>query len=285
MPTAETENKRFEFGGNWKNFLKRLNNARIQEAEDSLAQKTGLPALQGKNFLDMGCGSGLFSLAARNMGAKVRSFDYDRDSVACAIELKNRFRNGDPDWIIEQGSALDQAYLASLGRYDIVYSWGVLHHTGDMYAALENAIKAVNNNGILFISIYNDQGAASRRWRAFKKFYVSAPKPVKLLMALFVIARFSSITFVKRLLSFKSPLPPQERGMHLWYNAVDWAGGYPFEVARPEEILEFCKNRGLTLLKLTTSGSGCNEYVFVKTAPLSAFAQNINPARASHYRA
>jgi len=267
MAPAETENKRFEFGGNWKNFLKRLNDARIQEAEESLARKTGLPALQGKTFLDVGCGSGLFSLAARNMGAKVRSFDYDKNSVACAMELKNRFHNGDPDWIIEQGSALDRGYLAALGRYDIVYSWGVLHHTGNMYAALENTSKAVKDNGMLFIAIYNDQGGKSRRWRAFKKFYVSAPKPVKLLMALFVITRFELVTVIKRLMFFKTPFPKKERGMDPWHDAVDWAGGYPFEVARPEEIFEFCKTRGFTLLKLTTRDLGCNEYVFIKTAP------------------
>ena len=267
MTPTETENKRFEFGSNWKNFLKRLNATHIHEAEESLAKKTGLSGLRGKTFLDVGCGSGLFSLAARNMGAKVRSFDYDNNSVACATELKNRFYNGDPDWIIEQGSALDQNYLSTLGRYDIVYSWGVLHHTGDMYAALENTIKAVNDNGMLFIAIYNDQGQTSRRWRAFKKFYVSAPKLVQLLMAVFVMVRFEFLTVIKGLASFKNPFSKKARGMHMWYDAVDWAGGYPFETAKPEEISGFCKARGFTLLSLSTSGSGCNEYVFAKSLP------------------
>lgn len=266
MTSAESEDKRFEFGRNWKNFLANLNDDRIREAERSLVRKTGLASFQGKTFLDVGCGSGLFSLAARNLGAKVRSFDYDADSVACARELKDRFHPGSPDWTIERGSALDAGYLASLGQYDIVYSWGVLHHTGDMYSALENTIKAVKDAGLLFISIYNDQGAKSGRWRAFKKFYVSAPKPVKLLMAVFVLVRFELLTAVRRLLSFKSPLPEKERGMDAWHDAVDWAGGYPFETARPEEIFEFCGARGFTLIKLATRDSGCNEYVFRKTA-------------------
>ena len=259
------KDKRFEFGDNWKNFLKHVDSSQIREAEKSLVEKTGLPSFQGKTFLDVGCGSGLFSLAAGNLGAKVHSFDYDKNSVACAMELQNRFHSGNSAWTIEQGSALDSDYLASLGQYDIVYSWGVLHHTGNMYAALENALKNVKASGILFISIYNDQGVESRMWRIFKRFYISAPKPVKLLMTVFVIFRFELLTVIKRLLSLKSPLKTKERGMDLWHDAVDWAGGYPFEVAKPEEIVGFCNARGFKLEKLATSGSGCNEYVFRKT--------------------
>ncbi len=263
--TAEgIKDKRFEFGDNWKNFLKHVDSGQIREAEKSLVTKTGLPSFQGKTFLDVGCGSGLFSLAAGNLGAKVHSFDYDKNSVACAMELQARFRSKNSVWTIEQGSALDSDYLASLGQYDIVYSWGVLHHTGNMYAALENTLKTVKASGILFISIYNDQGVESRMWRIFKRFYVSAPKPVKLLMAVFVAVRFEFLTAVKRLFSRKSPLRKKERGMDLWHDAVDWAGGYPFEVAKPEEIIRFCGERGFTLKKLFTSDSGCNEYVFSK---------------------
>ena len=94
--------------------------------------------LTGKTFLDIGSGSGLFSLAARRLGAKVHSFDFDSNSYGCTMELRKRYFDGDGNWKVEQGSALDRNYIESLGKFDIVYSWGVLHHTGAMWTALEN---------------------------------------------------------------------------------------------------------------------------------------------------
>lgn len=140
MPLHEQEilrGERFEFGKNWKRFLKLLNTERIAEAEKSLKSMLCVDTLQGRRFLDIGSGSGLFSLAARRLGATVYSFDYDPQAVACTDELRKRYFPQDSLWTVDQGSVLDQAYLQSLGQYDIVYSWGVLHHTGAMWTALE----------------------------------------------------------------------------------------------------------------------------------------------------
>ncbi len=264
---------RFEFGDNWQRFLSVLNEARIVEAEKSLMAMLGVNSLSGKSFVDIGSGSGLFSLAARRLGARVRSFDYDPQSVACTAELKRRYFADDPHWTVEHGSALDPSYLATLGKYDVVYSWGVLHHTGQMWAALENVIPLVADQGTLFIAIYNDQGGASRRWLATKRLYNRAPNWVRKLMVL-IIAGYWELRFALiRLVRGQNPLPfkdwkaREERGMTVWYDWVDWIGGYPFEVAKPEQIFDFYRDRGFTLTRLKTCGGGlgCNEFVFHKT--------------------
>jgi 2-polyprenyl-6-hydroxyphenyl methylase/3-demethylubiquinone-9 3-methyltransferase len=166
---------RFEFGKNWSRFLTVLDDGRIARAEESLRQMLDVDDLSGKSFLDIGSGSGLFSLAARRLGARVHSFDYDPHSVACTTELRRRYFPHDEQWTVEEGSALDAEYLRSLGKFDVVYSWGVLHHTGKMWQGLENAQLPLAPGGKLFIAIYNDLGSRSVRWRWIKRTYNNLP--------------------------------------------------------------------------------------------------------------
>ncbi len=267
--------ERFEFGENWRRFLDVIDEERISKAQASLRKMLEVEDLDGKRFLDIGAGSGLFSLAARSLGARVHSCDYDRASVACVAELKRRYFPGDADWRIEEGSALDADYLHSLGTFDVVYSWGVLHHTGDMWRGLENAHRSVAPGGKLFISIYNDTGSQSARWRVLKRVYNKLPRPLKVPYVLVV----SAPAEVKQLLSsilrlrvrsyvhFWTQYDP-ERGMSRWHDLVDWVGGYPYEAAKPEEIFDFYRRRGYSLMKLKCGGVGlgCNEFVFLKHA-------------------
>jgi SAM-dependent methyltransferase len=261
---------RFEFGANWTRFLHVLDDRRIQGAVDSLRTMLGVRDLAGKTFIDVGCGSGLFSLAAYRLGARVFSFDFDPKSVGCALELRRRFANEDRAWQIEEGSALDRAYLDSLGRFDVVYSWGVLHHTGSMWAALENLAPLVQSSGVLFVAIYNDQGTRSKRWTKVKRIYNSTPAGLRFA----VLWPTLMVTWGPRLLKDLLTLRPRsqwtaygrDRGMSPWHDHVDWIGGYPFEVAKPEEVFRFFRDRGFTLINLETAGGtvGCNQFVFRK---------------------
>ena len=259
---------RFGFGNNWKKYIRTLDEERITEAERSLVEWTGIRDFSGLSFLDIGSGSGLFSLAARRLGATVHSFDYDWDSVECTSQLKKRFFRDDPKWTVEQGDALDEEYLSRYEEHDIVYSWGVLHHTGNMYKALENAGNKVKIGGKLFIAIYNDQGAQSAFWKKEKKLFNQLPDALKVLVSgIFFLGLWTVNTivdFIRRKPFDHWKNYKKKRGMSPWHDAVDWVGGYPFEVAKPEEIFEFYQKRGFVLEKMSTKGggNGCNQYVF-----------------------
>ena len=155
--TEVNKKQRFEFGKNWTNFLTKLTDERIQQAEISLKKMLGVDSLDGKSFLDIGSGSGLFSLAARNLGADVVSFDFDDASVSCTKTLKSRYYSDDQHWTVLQGSVLDKNFLEALTQFDIVYSWGVLHHTGEMWQAISNASEMVVDGGLLYIAILRDK--------------------------------------------------------------------------------------------------------------------------------
>ena len=265
--------ERFEFGENWSAFLRLVDEDRITTAVSSLTTMLSVDELRGRRFIDVGSGSGLFSLAAHRLGAEVRSFDYDPASVACTAELRRRFAASGSAWAVEPGSVLDTAYLASLGCYDVVYSWGVLHHTGAMWTACENVTSLVAPGGLLFIALYNDQGARSRRWRRIKQLYCSGPVGRVFVLGSYVpyvVARsFLADTVwgrnpVRRYREYR-----QGRGMSMLHDWVDWLGGFPFEVAKPEEVFEFYRDRGFELVRLQTCGGslGCNEYVFRRPAP------------------
>ncbi|HEV2765207.1 MAG TPA: class I SAM-dependent methyltransferase [Pyrinomonadaceae bacterium] len=266
--------ERFEFGENWSRFLELLDDGRIARAEESLKTMLEVSDLSGKSFLDIGSGSGLFSLAARRLGARVHSFDFDPRSVACAAELRRRYFPSGTGWEVEEGSALDENYVKSLGPFDVVYSWGVLHHTGAMWRALENAALPVGPGGKLFIAIYNDTGTQAARWKWIKRKYNELPRPLRAPFAAVVSAPDEA----KRLLRALVTLRPGEyvrswtaysgnRGMNRWRDIIDWVGGHPYEVAAPEEIFDFYKARGFALTKLKCGGVGlgCNEFVFERT--------------------
>lgn len=263
--------ERFEFGRNWRNFLSTLTEEKIQHAQRSLREMLEIDDLSGKKFLDVGSGSGLFSLVAKRLGAEVHSFDYDPQSVMCTQELKDRFFPGDVNWKIEQGSALDLDFIRSLGRFDIVYSWGVLHHTGDMWKALDNVILPLSESGKLYIAIYNDVGVSSHKWLRIKRTYNKMPFLLRKCMEWFFYVRLFGKETMKEFILLKPFYSWRKyslnRGMTKYYDFIDWLGGYPFEFAKPEEIFEFYKKRGFELTRLITCAGthGCNSFVFSRS--------------------
>jgi 2-polyprenyl-6-hydroxyphenyl methylase/3-demethylubiquinone-9 3-methyltransferase len=286
----------FDFGANWTRFLRSVNEDRIRAATASLTRMLGVSNLEGMRFLDAGCGSGLFSLAAHRLGASVVSIDIDPQSVACSEQLQERFAPRAEQWAIRHGSVLDAEFLESLGPFDVVYSWGVLHHTGAMWDAMERVSRRVADGGQLWIAIYNDQGELSRRWERVKRLYQRLPKwlrtPYVVLIggcwAAWRICCLRVPIAAAGLLLRLVPAPPKpgpsrhtgpaplrasrNRGMHWWYDLIDWIGGWPFETAKPEEVIRFLQDRGFELRELRTCGGGlgCNEFLFQRRQPALA---------------
>ena len=263
--------ERFEFGQNWSQFLASVDDERIQQAEKSLKEMLEVDSLEGKTFLDIGSGSGLFSLAARRLGARVHSFDFDPKSVACTRELRKNYFGENDSWQVQEASALDTNFMNTLGQYDIVYSWGVLHHTGNLWLAMENAQARVAPGGKLFIALYNDTGSQSARWYWIKKTYCCLPGVLKTPFAMLVTIPGEVKLMAKSALLLKPSIYTdswtmyrRNRGMTKWRDIIDWVGGYPYEVSTPDEVFDFCKERGfkLTKLKCGNVGLGCNEFVF-----------------------
>ena len=261
---------RFAFGRNWRSFLKTLDEHRIGEARRRLCESLERENLNGLRALDIGSGSGLSSLVLHQLGADVVAFDYDADSVACTEELRRRYAPDATNWQIMRGSALDPEFMASLGKFDLVYSWGVLHHTGAMWPAIELAQSCVAERGRLLLALYNDQGWRSTFWHAIKRTYCSSLPGRWLVGGLFypvfaLYALWQDFRHIQLPGAYARQYAAR-RGMSIFHDWRDWLGGFPFEVAAPSEVVRRLANNGYRLERQAiTQGLGCNEFVFGKS--------------------
>jgi SAM-dependent methyltransferase len=260
---------RFRFGENWLGLAQDLSDKQITEAQSSVSALIRVDGLAGKTFLDIGSGSGLFSLAARKAGALVHSFDYDSQSVQATTLVRDRHCPGDPNWTVERGSILDSEYLARLGTFDIVYSWGVLHHTGAMYEAMRNAASRVKPGGLFVFALYRKTGLCWA-WTKEKRWYAKA-SPASQQRAMRVYIALVRLAFRLRGRDLDSYIRDyaETRGMNYRRDVHDWLGGYPYESIRPKQVETLMADLGFDHVasnirpySLGLSGSGCDEYVY-----------------------
>lgn len=278
---------RFEFGQNWADFVEaHFSQERLAEAQKHLLRFLGLNDLSGKTFLDIGCGSGLHSFAAYQANAeRVVSFDYDPDSVATTRQLWSRA--GEPDhWSVLRGSVLDRDFMQQLAPADIVYSWGVLHHTGNMWQAVENAAIPLSADGVLYIALYSSDvyiDPPPDYWLEIKRRYNRAGSAKKRWMEWAYAWRHSILPDLR---NRRNPLKliseySASRGMSFWTDVRDWLGGYPMEFAGNEETKAFCADRlGLELINIA-AGEGNTEFLFRRVGVENywdAVAASIQPA-------
>ena len=265
--TSTPELPRFGFGKNWHSFIsRRFSDERLRVAKNHILTFAGRESLAGLDFLDIGCGSGIHSMAALQAGAvRIHSFDYDSDSVAATRELWRKA--GRPShWTIEQGDVLDSNYVAKLGKWRFVYSWGVLHHTGAVWQAVRNAQSAVADDGFFYIALYSsdvDTQPSREFWLEVKKEYNRVSPLTRHMMVWWYVWRFmlgekfsSFPSFFSKMATYKF-----QRGMSLLTDIRDWIGGWPMEFVPDQGVVDLLEGEyGFELLNVTT-GHACSEFL------------------------
>jgi SAM-dependent methyltransferase len=263
------EEMRYEFGANWADYIKtQFSEDRLEISRKHLLGFLKLQNLDGMTFLDIGCGSGMHSLAALRSGAsRIVSIDYDQDSVDITKYL-HQYAGSPQNWEIYQGSILDHKLISSIGTFDIVYSWGVLHHTGEMWAAIKNASIPIAPEGIFYIALYTTDvyiNPPPEYWLGIKQKYNRSGYLTRKLMEfsyaydLYKGSGDNVLGHLNNIRKYK-----QSRGMSYWTDIKDWLGGWPMEFAGISETKEFCKNElNLELLNII-AGHGNIEYLFRK---------------------
>lgn len=272
-PDLLSAQSHFAFGKNWLDYARKIDEPKIAQAVADLQRLSGRERLDGLSFLDIGCGSGLHALAAIRMGAtRVLGVDIDADSVAASRDTLARFAP-DADARFEVVSVFDMT-AQTHGGFDLVYSWGVLHHTGDMYRALAAAANLVRPEGMFMVALYR-KTLFCGMWRAIKRWYASA-MPAAQQRAMRAYTGLRRLTFVLRGRSLDEYIRDygKSRGMDYYNDVHDWMGGYPYESISPQDCRTFFARQGFRLERefvhaslrhrLGLFGSGCDEYTFVR---------------------
>jgi 2-polyprenyl-6-hydroxyphenyl methylase/3-demethylubiquinone-9 3-methyltransferase len=262
--------RRFGFGRNWKHYSKLIDPARLEKAEKHLQDRFKVEKFNG-NFLDIGSGSGVFSAAALNLGANVKAFDYDINSVETSKKIIAAFAKGKTNWEVSRGDILTPDHNQDISQSDYIYAWGVLHHTGDMKLAIETIASNASIGTRWVIAIYNDLGKKSVTWTKLKKLYVRVIL-LRPFLLVYAYCRFWAKQQINSLIHFRNPFTSwrdytiDSRGMSAWYDLIDWAGGYPFEVATPDWIVAKIEPFGWEIQEIWRNNAvGNNEFLFIKT--------------------
>ena len=235
----------FSFGKNWKEFIDtHYSEDRVRRSQEHILNFLGVSSMKGQSFLDIGCGSGLSSAAALKSGAS-NIVSFDLDPIAVEATKKVWEISGKPkNWTVLQGSVLDDKFLSMLEPADINYSWGVLHHTGKIWEAIEKASRLTKVGGQFYISIYLTTPEVDY-WRKVKKLYNESSDEEKRMLECW---QFVDKVYLPCRLQGKDPYETViknyvGRGMEYFTDLKDWLGGYPFETATVDEVIKFCTEK------------------------------------------
>jgi len=257
---------RFEFGKNWEQFSGLVDETRIADASNRLASLLRSNDLSGRSFLDIGCGSGLHSLAALRMGAaRVVAIDLDPHSVATTRAVLERFAPGHRA-LVEEMSVFELVGKP-FGEFDVVYSWGVLHHTGDMARALKAAATSTKPGGLFAVALYGKTRYCAM-WRRIKRWYINASPRKQARAEKTYVRLFGAYLLLRgKRLATHIRNYNKKRGMDFHHDVRDWIGGYPYESIGPAELAALLEPLGFEIVWRNVKrrsglfGSGNDEYL------------------------
>ena len=257
-----------------------LTRERIAQARADFDRLTeGIP-LTGRTFLDIGFGQGLSLLIAQEHGAAVVGCDLNEKCAEVLTVTRRRFCTSGtelPEPPVVTGSILDAATVDTLkgygspeGTFDIVHSWGVLHHTGAMQQAIANAASLVNDGGYLITALYNRHWS-SPVWKLIKRWYCLLPVFARTAL---VWLLYPVILIAKAIVTRKNPFV-MDRGMDFFHNVVDWVGGYPYEYISVDEFRAIMESYRFDCIRVVTARvpTGCNEFVFRRKPAVTSGAR------------
>lgn len=271
---AAADDVRFAFGRNWASYADGVDDDKVDQAEAGLHALLGPDTLAGKRFLDIGSGSGLHALAALRMGAaEVCAFDIDANSVA-TTDAMLRSRAPEARFHVLRRDILGVEPHDFPG-FDVVYSWGVLHHTGQMHEAIRRAAALVGPGGRFVFALYRETWLCGF-WKMEKRWYAQASGPQqRAAQAAYrgLVRLGCAVTgrrYREHVLNYRS-----KRGMDFDHDVHDWLGGYPYESIAPAEVDRLLAALGFEPIARNVSttpmarsgllGSACDEYVFRRT--------------------
>lgn len=262
---------RFEFGANWADFVeKHFSQERVDISRRHLLDFLGRDSLDGLRVLDIGCGSGLHSLAAWQSGAAhILSFDFDQKSVETTRAL-HQLANQPSEWRILQGSVLDTEFMDTLPQADLVYSWGVLHHTGDVWNAIRLSREKVAPGGLMYLALYSadmQTDPPPEYWLDVKRRYVAARPLRRRMMEAAFLWRFRLQNRPWRLpeLIRHARHYKKSRGMNYMTDVRDWLGGWPMEFCYDADVVKFVTEDESFKLEKMKTGEANTEFLFSRT--------------------
>jgi SAM-dependent methyltransferase len=269
--TLKEVSSHFEFGENWQSFASEVTRENIAEATRGLSRLFPAGELNGASFFDIGCGSGLSMLAARNLGAAtITGVDIDPNSVYASQALLSRYLPAG-GWTTEVKSVFDLD-PAQDALHDIVYSWGVLHHTGDLWAAIKKAAALVKPGGYFALALYR-KTPFCRFWTVEKRFYTaSGPVGRAAIRSIYKSAFFAGLILTGRNPRRHIHRHKSHRGMDWHHDLHDWLGGYPYESVAPGEVAQSLNRLGFSMVRTFEKpasvkgllGTHCDEFVAVR---------------------
>lgn len=229
------EDGEFSFGFNWLDYVKNRMNEEIIDLHQTnlkgLYDRIGVD-LKGKSVFDIGCGSGLSSLSFARLGcSKITSLDIDNFSVQATQYTKANFwKGGKIDWTVHQRNIFDlDDSIAPAGSHDIVYSWGVLHHTGSMWDAIRKSVTTVKPGGLFHVALYRSSLKLPKQLDEKYRFKFADSK--------------TKVDMLYDRCGQKIFNVKKGRGMNKFHDSLDWLGGLPYEVCDPEVLFGWLKDK------------------------------------------